>query len=92
MEAIHLLARTEGIFTETAGGVTLAAAKKLYAQGRIHPEETTVLAVTGNGLKTLDAIAPAYLETTRTVAPRLADFEAFVEEAFGTELRQEVLA
>ncbi len=92
VEAIHLLARTEGIFTETAGGVTLGAAKKLYAQGRIHPEETTVLAITGNGLKTLDAIAPAYLETTRTVAPRLADFEAFVEEAFGTDLRQEVLA
>src|SRR5438105_7445831 len=45
VDAIRLLAETEGIFTETAGGVTVGAARKLYAQGRIRPEETTVLCI-----------------------------------------------
>src|SRR5256885_240196 len=57
VDAIALLAETEGIFTETAGGVTVGAARKLYAQGRIKPEETTVLCITGNGLKTTDPLA-----------------------------------
>ena len=55
VEGMKLLAETEGIFTETAGGVTVAAARKLFAQGRIRPDETTVLCITGNGLKTTDA-------------------------------------
>src|SRR5207249_12149583 len=53
---IQLLAETEGIFTETAGGVTVAVAQKLVQQGRIKPKDLTVLAITGNGLKTLEAL------------------------------------
>ncbi|WP_116044762.1 threonine synthase [Amycolatopsis palatopharyngis] len=56
VEGIRLLARTEGIFTETAGGVTVATAKKLIEAGKIDPDEETVLLITGDGLKTLDAI------------------------------------
>ncbi|APU13724.1 MULTISPECIES: threonine synthase [Actinoalloteichus] len=53
---IRLLARTEGIFTETAGGVTVATTKKLIEAGKLDPEAETVLLITGDGLKTLDAI------------------------------------
>jgi threonine synthase len=73
---IELLAETEGIFTETAGGVTTAVTQKLLAQGRIRPEETTVLCITGNGLKTTDALA-GRLETLEAIAPRLEAFEAY---------------
>jgi threonine synthase len=62
---IRLLAETEGIFTETAGGVTVAAARKLIEQGRIDPDELTVIAITGNGLKTQEAVElapPAVIE------------------------------
>src|SRR5207245_5961852 len=54
---IRALAETEGIFTETAGGVTVATAQKLFRQGRLRSDETTVLCITGNGLKTTDALA-----------------------------------
>ena len=57
VDAILLLARTEGIFAETAGGVTVACARKLVAEGRLDPEADTVLLITGDGLKTLDAVA-----------------------------------
>ena len=56
VDAIKLLARTEGIFTETAGGVTVGVAKKLIEQGRIPKDETTVIAITGNGLKTIEPV------------------------------------
>jgi threonine synthase len=56
VEAILQLARTEGIFAETAGGVTVACARKLVAEGRLDPEADTVLLITGDGLKTLDAV------------------------------------
>ncbi|GAB3492691.1 threonine synthase [Amycolatopsis cihanbeyliensis] len=56
VEGIRLLARTEGIFTETAGGVTVATAKKLVEAGKLDPDAETVLLITGDGLKTLDAI------------------------------------
>ncbi|OQO89755.1 threonine synthase [Saccharomonospora piscinae] len=56
VEGIRLLARTEGIFTETAGGVTVATAKKLIESGSIDPDAETVLLITGDGLKTLDAL------------------------------------
>jgi threonine synthase len=81
VEGITLLAETEGIFTETAGGVTVGAARKLYAQGRIKPEETTVLCITGNGLKTTDALAGRF-ETAEPIPPKLAAFE----EHIGREL------
>lgn len=57
--AIKLLAETEGIFTETAGGTTIAVLKKLAESGRIHPDETTVAYITGNGLKTAEAVNDA---------------------------------
>ncbi|MDQ3404070.1 MAG: threonine synthase [Actinomycetota bacterium] len=56
VEGIRLLARTEGIFAETAGGVTVATAKKLIESGKIDPDADTVLLITGDGLKTLDAV------------------------------------
>jgi threonine synthase len=63
VEGIRLLAETEGIFTETAGGVTVAVAKKLIEQGRIPRDETTVIAITGNGLKTIEAVEDQIGET-----------------------------
>jgi threonine synthase len=56
IDGIRLLARTEGIFAETAGGVTVACAKKLVELGRLDPDAETVLLITGDGLKTLDAV------------------------------------
>ena len=58
VDAIKLLARTEGIFAETAGGVTVGVAKKLIENGLLDPTLTTVVLNTGDGLKTLDAVAP----------------------------------
>jgi threonine synthase len=57
VEGIRLLARTEGVFAETAGGVTVACARKLLDLGLLDPDAETVLLITGDGLKTLDAIA-----------------------------------
>ena len=54
---IRLLAQSEGIFTETAGGVTVAVARKLVQQGKLSREGATVLCITGNGLKTPDAVS-----------------------------------
>jgi threonine synthase len=76
-EAMAQLARTEGIFAETAGGVTLAVAKKLIDQGRIPRDEEIVLCVTGNGLKTQDAIA-GVVEEPAVIRPALDAFEAVV--------------
>lgn len=78
VDAITLLAESEGIFTETAGGVTVAAARKLFAQGRIKPEETTVLCITGNGLKTTDALAGRF-EVSEPIPPKLAAFEEYLD-------------
>ena len=58
VDAIKLLARTEGIFAETAGGVTVGVLKKLIETGRLDPAAETVVLNTGDGLKTLDAVAP----------------------------------
>ena len=79
VSAIQELAETEGIFTETAGGVTTAVTARLYAHGRIKADDLTVTCITGNGLKTTDALAGAY-EVERAVRPRLSDFEAYIEE------------
>src|ERR671921_821776 len=57
VEGIRLLARTEGVFAETAGGVTVATAKKLVETGQLDPDAETVLLITGDGLKTLDAVS-----------------------------------
>jgi len=76
--AMRLLAETEGIFTETAGGVTLGVAKKLIEQGRIPRDESIVLCVTGNGLKTQEAIAGKVAEP-RIIGPSLDEFDALAE-------------
>jgi threonine synthase len=81
VEGMALLAETEGIFTETAGGVTVASARKLFSQGRIHPDETTVLCITGNGLKTTDALAGRF-ENVEPIPPKLAAFEEYLEREF----------
>ena len=81
VEGMALLAESEGIFTETAGGVTVASARKLFTAGKIRPEETTVLCITGNGLKTTDALAGRY-EAVEPIAPKLAAFEEYLEREF----------
>ncbi len=77
VKAIQLLAETEGIFAETAGGVTVATTQKLIAQGRLTANDTIVIAITGNGLKTTEALT---LEEIEAIEPKLAAFEA---KAFG---------
>ena len=75
IEGIQLLARTEGIFTETAGGVTVATLKKLIETGQLDPEAETVIINSGDGLKTLDAVADR-------VGPKVtipASYDAFVK-------------
>ena len=74
-EAMLLLARTEGVFAETAGGVTVAVARKLIEQGRIPRGEEIVLCVTGNGLKTQEAVADA-VERPAVIKPSLEAFDA----------------
>ncbi|HKI68636.1 MAG TPA: threonine synthase [Verrucomicrobiae bacterium] len=76
-EGIRLLAETEGIFAETAGGVTVAVAKKLIASGKIPHNESAVLCVTGNGLKTLDAVN-GHVGHPREIKPSLREFEALL--------------
>lgn len=77
-DGIKLLAETEGIFAETAGGVTVGVAKKLIAAEKISADDSVVLCITGNGLKTLDAVA-AYAGSTREIRPSLREFEAMLE-------------
>jgi len=74
-ECMALLAKTEGIFAETAGGVTLAVAKKLIEQGRIGRNEEIVICITGNGLKTQDAIT-GVVEEPAIIRPTLEAFDA----------------
>jgi threonine synthase len=76
-EGIRLLAECEGIFAETAGGVTVGVAKKLIASGKIPANDSAVLCVTGNGLKTLDALNGT-LGNPREIKPSLREFEALV--------------
>jgi threonine synthase len=87
------LAETEGIFTETAGGVTTAVTARLYAHGRISPDETTVICITGNGLKTTDALIGRYDHLdSRAIRPRLADFDTYLRTLDGTPEPQLVAA
>ena len=73
-EAIKLLAETEGIFAENAGGVTVGVAKKLIASGKIPAKDSVVLCITGNGLKTLDAVN-GHAGRPREIKPSLHEFE-----------------
>jgi threonine synthase len=83
-EAMVLLGRTEGIFAETAGGVTVAVTRKLVEQGRIPRDEEVVICITGNGLKTQEAIA-AYVEEPAVIGPSLEEFEPLVSGAAAAE-------
>jgi threonine synthase len=78
IDGIRLLARTEGIFAETAGGVTIASLAKLAAQGVVRPEEKVVAYITGHGLKTVEALA-GVVGPTATIAPTLQAFDATVD-------------
>jgi len=83
VSGIQELAETEGIFTETAGGVTTAVTARLYSHGRIGRDETTVVCITGNGLKTTDALEGCYAQE-RAVKPRLAAFDEYIREVDGS--------
>jgi threonine synthase len=78
VDGIRLLARTEGIFAETAGGVTIATLAQLARSGVVRPDETVVAYVTGNGLKTTDAVAP-HVGPTATIDPTIESFESEVD-------------
>jgi len=75
VEGIRLLARTEGIFAETAGGVTVGVLKKLVESGRLDPSLETVVINSGEGLKTLDAVAPV-AKPSANIAPNIEAFRA----------------
>ncbi|MEO8425833.1 MAG: threonine synthase [Verrucomicrobiota bacterium] len=77
-DAIKLLAETEGIFAETAGGVTVGVAKKLIASKKISANDSVVLCITGNGLKTLDAVVGC-VGQPREIRPSLREFEALLD-------------
>ena len=75
VDGIRLLAETTGVFTETAGGVTVAGALALAQSGKLRPEDEVVLCITGNGLKTVEALQGALPEAP-IIAPRLRELEA----------------
>jgi threonine synthase len=80
VDGIRILAEDAGIFTETAGGVTVAGALVLAAEGRFRPDDEVVLCITGNGLKTIDVVADT-VTLPPVIAPRLREVRALVEAA-----------
>lgn len=82
INAIKLLARTEGVFSETAGGVTLASTIKLVKTGRIKKDESTVICITGNGLKTQEALS-GHTSSPHYIKPNLASFEEVLKKIGG---------
>jgi len=83
VQSIQLLAETEGIFAETAGGVTIGVTEKLLREGRIRSDQTTVVCITGNGLKTTDAIVAEY-PLPEAIAAKLEAFEAYLDAQLAT--------
>lgn len=79
VEGIKLLAETEGIFAETAGGVTVACARKLIETGKIPKDERIVLCITGHGLKTAEAVQE-HIGKPRCINPSLREFDALVAD------------
>ncbi|HCC69273.1 MAG TPA: threonine synthase [Nitrospiraceae bacterium] len=82
IDSMKLLAKTEGIFAETAGGVTLAATIKLIRGGRISKDETTVMCITGNGLKTQEALT-GHTPEVHHIKPNLTSFEEALKKIGG---------
>ncbi|MBF8286529.1 MAG: threonine synthase [Dehalococcoidia bacterium] len=82
VEGIRLLAETEGIFAETAGGVVVAGLRRLVQEGRVDPQELVVAFITGAGLKTQEAVAPR-LQPALAVQPTIASFEEALSERTG---------
>ncbi len=82
VDAMLLLARTEGIFAETAGGVTVATLARLAAKGVVRSDERVVAYITGAGLKTIEAVAPV-CQPTATIAPTMDAFAAAFEGVDG---------
>ena len=85
VDAIKLLAKTEGIWTEPAGGTTLAVAMKLIQQGKIPKDESICVCITGNGLKTLEVVQ-GELPPPRVIEPKLSEFDQLIEETAPREL------
>jgi threonine synthase len=79
LDGIKLLAQTEGIFTEPAGGTEVAVTKKLIRKGRIPRDESIVISITGNGYKTLEAVASS-VETPFSINPTLENFDALYQK------------
>ena len=90
IEGISLLAQTEGIFTETAGGVTVAVTKKLIEQGRIPSDESVVICITGNGMKVVDALVGKVGETIPISASLASLEQALAERSLGTPTKADV--
>jgi threonine synthase len=74
VDGIQLLARTEGIFAETAGGVVIATLRRLCEAGVVRPDERTVALITGDGLKTIEAVTER-AHPTMVIPPRLDEFQ-----------------
>ena len=79
IEGIFTLAQTEGIYTETAGGVTVAALKKMAASGKIRPDEVTVAFITGNGYKTQEVVFDK-VKKPIVIAPSIAQFREIYDK------------
>jgi threonine synthase len=90
IDAIKLLARLEGIWTEPAGGTTLAAAIKLIEQGRIPRDESIVISITGNGLKTQEAVVNE-LPIPRVIEAKISEFDKLLEEASVQSPRRDLM-
>jgi threonine synthase len=82
VEGIEMLARTEGIFAETAGGVVVAGLRRMVERGHVRPDEVVVAFITGAGLKTQEAVAPALAPPLR-IAPTIESFEGTLSERTG---------
>jgi threonine synthase len=78
VEGIRLLAETTGIFGETAAGVTVAATRKLAREGKLSADDEVVLCITGNGLKTTDAITGSF-DVPEPIVPRLSEVSALIQ-------------
>ena len=87
LDGIRLLARTEGIFAETAGGVTIATLAKLAREGIVRDDERVVVYVTGNGLKTVEAFGNT-ISPTATVRPHIEDVRAVLDRQHSSQIKE----